>query len=59
MGSLLRLLPLVSHREAGLGAVEEGGLFLTSRELEALNRYFVREAVEQGEDRVLYTVGGK
>ena len=46
-------------RAAGLHGEEEGGLFLTGEEIEQLNRFYIRESLEQGEERVLYTVGGK
>ena len=46
-------------RAAGLHGEEEGGLFLTEEEIEQLNRFYIRESLEQGEERVLYTVGGK
>ena len=46
-------------RAAGLLGEEEGGLFLTQHEIHQLNSYYIRESLEQGEERVLYSVGGK
>ena len=46
-------------RAAGLLGEEEGGLFLTQLEIHRLNSYYIRESLEQGEKKVLYSVGGK
>ena len=46
-------------RAAGLHGEEEGGLFLTQQEIGQLNNFYIRESLEQGEERVLYSVGGK
>ena len=46
-------------RTAGLLGEEEGGLFLTQLEIHRLNSYYIRESLEQGEEKVLYSVGGK
>ena len=46
-------------RTAGLLGDDEPGLFLTQTEIEQLNRFYIRESLDQGEERVLYSVSGK